>query len=159
MEQRVKTKLGSIFENEGSLTKNQTELYTLKVYDSIVKFSKGDKFVFKQRAFAIFNALDTSKNTFLLPKMISDPSFIDSLFTLSSVDLNPSAKNKRHLDAKVDYDIPEYEKPGYKGMFQCGKCKSWKTTYTQAQTRSSDENMCSFFSCLNPSCQARWKQG
>ena len=157
MEQRVKTKLSSIFEKESSLTKDQIELYTLKVYDSIVKFSKGDKFVFKQRAFAIFNALDTSKNTFSLPKIISDPSFIDSLFTLSSVDLNPSVKNKRHLDAKVDYDIPEYEKPGYKGMFQCGKCKSWKTTFAQANTRCADEGMTTFVSCLAPGCLNRWR--
>lgn len=157
MEQRVKTKLSSIFEKEDSLTKDKIELYTLKVYDSIVKFSKGDKFVFKQRALAIFNALDTSKNTFLLPKILSNPDFIDSLHTVSSVDLNPSAKNKRHLDAKVDYDTPEYEKPGYKGMFQCGKCKSWKTTYTQAQTRASDEPYTNFISCLSPGCLNRWR--
>tara|TARA_B100001094_G_C17938783_1_gene674468 strand:- start:354 stop:860 length:507 start_codon:yes stop_codon:yes gene_type:complete len=41
------------------------------------------------------------------------------------------------------------------GLFKCGKCKSWKTTYTQAQTRSADEPMTTFACCLN--CGNRWK--
>jgi len=41
------------------------------------------------------------------------------------------------------------------GEHKCGKCKSRKTTYTQLQTRSSDEPMTTFVVCLN--CQTRWK--
>lgn len=41
------------------------------------------------------------------------------------------------------------------GMFKCGKCKSLKTTYYQMQTRSADEPMTTFVSCLN--CNHRWK--
>lgn len=41
------------------------------------------------------------------------------------------------------------------GFFTCGKCKSKKTTYTQAQTRSADEPMTTFVTCLN--CEHRWK--
>jgi transcription elongation factor S-II len=41
------------------------------------------------------------------------------------------------------------------GMFQCGKCKGTKTTYFQMQTRSSDEPMTTFVSCLQ--CKNRWK--
>lgn len=44
-----------------------------------------------------------------------------------------------------------------KGMFRCGRCKTYKTTYTQAQTRSSDEPMTTFVECLN--CGNRWKFG
>lgn len=42
-----------------------------------------------------------------------------------------------------------------KGMYQCGKCKSWNTTYYQLQTRSADEPMTTFCTCLN--CGKRWK--
>eukprot|EP00743_Colponemidia_sp_Colp-15_P004416 GILK01004762.1.p1 GENE.GILK01004762.1~~GILK01004762.1.p1 ORF type:complete len:291 (-),score=57.42 GILK01004762.1:149-1021(-) len=42
-----------------------------------------------------------------------------------------------------------------KGMFVCGKCKSDKTTYYQMQTRSADEPMTTFVTCLN--CGNRWK--
>merc|ERR1712139_642147 len=41
------------------------------------------------------------------------------------------------------------------GMFTCGKCKGVKTTYFQMQTRSSDEPMTTFVTCL--SCNNRWK--
>jgi transcription elongation factor S-II len=47
---------------------------------------------------------------------------------------------------------PEQE---HDGFFKCGKCKSKKTTYTQAQTRSADEPMTTFVTCLN--CNHRWK--
>lgn len=41
------------------------------------------------------------------------------------------------------------------GMFTCGKCKSKKTHYYQLQTRSADEPMTTFVTCLN--CSNRWK--
>lgn len=43
----------------------------------------------------------------------------------------------------------------FKGAFQCGKCKSWKTTYYQLQTRSADEPMTTFVNCVD--CGKRWK--
>ena len=41
------------------------------------------------------------------------------------------------------------------GIAQCGKCKSYKTTYYSLQTRSADEPMTNFFTCHN--CGKRWK--
>ena len=41
------------------------------------------------------------------------------------------------------------------GMFQCGKCKGTKTTYFQMQTRSADEPMTTFVTCLQ--CKNKWK--
>ena len=41
------------------------------------------------------------------------------------------------------------------GFFKCAKCKSLKTTYYQLQTRSADEPMTVYVSCLN--CGKRWK--
>jgi transcription elongation factor S-II len=43
----------------------------------------------------------------------------------------------------------------YSGMFKCGKCKSDKTTYYQLQTRSADEPMTTFHTCLK--CGNKWK--
>ena len=40
-------------------------------------------------------------------------------------------------------------------MFRCGKCKKNNCTYFQMQTRSADEPMTTFVSCLN--CGKRWK--
>ena len=40
-------------------------------------------------------------------------------------------------------------------QFRCGKCKSKKCTYYELQTRSADEPMTTFVTCLN--CGKRWK--
>lgn len=41
------------------------------------------------------------------------------------------------------------------GIFQCKKCGSKKTTYYSLQTRSSDEPMTNFITCVE--CKNRWK--
>jgi transcription elongation factor S-II len=41
------------------------------------------------------------------------------------------------------------------GIFKCGRCKSMKTTYYEMQTRSADEPMTAFITCL--ACGKRWK--
>ena len=40
-------------------------------------------------------------------------------------------------------------------MFRCKKCKSKRCTYYELQTRSADEPMTTFVTCLV--CQKRWK--
>lgn len=62
------------------------------------------------------------------------------------------AEIKLKIMAKYINMNPEQE---HDGFFKCGKCKSKKTTYTQAQTRSADEPMTTFVTCLN--CNSRWK--
>mgnify|MGYP003706627803 CR=1 FL=1 len=41
------------------------------------------------------------------------------------------------------------------GIFECGKCGSKKTTYYSLQTRSADEPMTNFITCVD--CKHRWK--
>lgn len=43
----------------------------------------------------------------------------------------------------------------YNGILVCKKCKSRKTTYYQMQTRSADEPMTTYVTCLN--CNQKWK--
>jgi len=62
------------------------------------------------------------------------------------IDLNNSLQN--NVDTK-DTNIEA------SGMFKCPKCKHRKTTYYSMQTRSADEPMTNFITCLN--CQHRWK--
>lgn len=42
-----------------------------------------------------------------------------------------------------------------KTMLQCRKCKAWKVSYYEMQTRSADEPMTVFCECM--ACGARWK--
>lgn len=41
------------------------------------------------------------------------------------------------------------------GAFECRRCKSMKTTYYQLQTRSADEPMTTYVTCLK--CNNKWK--
>ncbi|BAT22216.1 putative transcription elongation factor SII [Yellowstone lake phycodnavirus 1] len=56
---------------------------------------------------------------------------------------------------ELDLEKLRVKDEDYTGMFKCGKCKSVKTTYYQMQTRSADEPMTAFITCLN--CSNRWK--
>ena len=47
------------------------------------------------------------------------------------------------------------ENQNQEGFFTCNRCKTKKTTYYQLQTRSADEPMTTFVSCLN--CGKNWK--
>jgi transcription elongation factor S-II len=60
---------------------------------------------------------------------------------------------KIHNDMRKEYMINESK--NQEGFFKCGRCKSKKTTYYQLQTRSADEPMTTFVSCLN--CDKNWK--
>jgi DNA-directed RNA polymerase subunit M/transcription elongation factor TFIIS len=43
-----------------------------------------------------------------------------------------------------------------KSLLQCGRCKEFKVTYYQRQTRSADEPMSVFATCH--ACGKKWKQ-
>lgn len=61
------------------------------------------------------------------------------------------------IEAKMKKDRSKYETnmDAATDMFTCRKCKSNKCNYYQMQTRSADEPMTTFVSCI--SCGARWK--
>lgn len=65
---------------------------------------------------------------------------------------------KKLLDEKYKRDKHLYEDKleAMTDQFKCGRCKSKKCTYYELQTRSADEAMTAFITCLN--CGNRWKQ-
>jgi len=66
-------------------------------------------------------------------------------------------KWKQLIDDKKIRDKKKYE-PNIEAStdnFTCNKCKSKKCTYYQLQTRSADEPMTTFVTCLE--CGKRWK--
>lgn len=61
------------------------------------------------------------------------------------------------LEAKIKRDMNKYETKieAATDTFTCRKCHSKKCTYYQMQTRSADEPMTTFVSCID--CGKRWK--
>lgn len=49
------------------------------------------------------------------------------------------------------HEVPD----DFVGLHQCGRCRSWRTTFTLLQTRASDEPTTAF--CLCHACGGRWK--
>ena len=71
-------------------------------------------------------------------------------------ELNP-AKWEESIQRKMMRDKNKYETniEATSDSFKCRKCHSTKTTHYQLQTRSADEPMTTFVSCVN--CDARWR--
>ena len=65
---------------------------------------------------------------------------------------------KKLLDEKFKREKVMYEEKeeAMTDQFKCGRCKSRKCTYYELQTRSADEGMTTFITCLT--CGNRWKQ-
>lgn len=84
-----------------------------------------------------------------------------SIASLNPEELFPSgpmAKAKQEYRLKEEYMEKVRQGEANKqteGVFACGKCKSKKTSYYQLQTRSADEPMTTFVTCMN--CGKRWK--
>ena len=66
-----------------------------------------------------------------------------------------SGKKRIDMEMKKEYASNIMNQEDYKGLFRCGRCKSYKTTYYQMQTRSADEPMTVFITCH--ACDNRWK--
>ncbi len=74
----------------------------------------------------------------------------EELATLEKDRLNPE-KWQRIQDIR----LPNITKEHRKGTTKCRRCKSFYTTFTQAQTRSADEPMTTFIHCSM--CDHRFK--
>jgi transcription elongation factor S-II len=92
----------------------------------------------------------------MLDKLIKNPELCKEISFKSEQELYPeiwkdiTEEKKTHLDNKY---FPKIKASTDK--FKCGKCKSKECTYYQLQTRSADEPMTTFVTCIN--CGNRWK--
>ena len=103
----------------------------------------------------IANLTYTSNAQNVKGKILDNVWLPETIATKTHEELNPEqyAELKSKIMSKyINTNTVEQE---HDGFFKCHKCKSMKTTYTQAQTRSADEPMTTFVTCLN--CDNRWK--
>jgi len=82
--------------------------------------------------------------------------------TLPTMNVKEMASKERQKERQILQVRKENESMTAKpvavesSMFRCGKCKQKKCTFYEMQTRSADEPMTAFITCLN--CGNRWKQ-
>lgn len=97
------------------------------------------------------------QNTFLLKNVKKNTIKIDELPVLSFQALFPNHW-KKIMDEKHNRDKWLYEDhaEAMTDQFRCGRCKSRECSYYELQTRSADESMTIFITCIK--CGNRWRQ-
>ena len=103
------------------------------------------------------NPKSSVKNKDLLKRLKKKEFRPHELAFMSHQEMFPS-KWKPLIDAKIarDKNATEVNLAAATDQFHCFKCKKKVCTYYQQQTRSADEPITTFISCLN--CGNAWKQ-
>jgi transcription elongation factor S-II len=96
------------------------------------------------------------KNPELLEQLVSNQSKPHVFAFMTHQEMNPT-KWESLIIAKAKRDKTKYETTmeAATDTFTCRKCRSKKCTYYQMQTRSADEPMTTFVTCID--CGNRWK--
>ena len=113
--------------------------------------------MYKQKFLQIQHNL---KNSPVLKGLIIDKKIkTKDVIDMRPEDLWPDGPYAKKMEDRIIKEMRKAylakESKNQDGFFKCGRCKSMKTTYYQMQTRSADEPMTVFVSCLN--CDKNWK--
>jgi DNA-directed RNA polymerase, subunit M/Transcription elongation factor TFIIS len=97
------------------------------------------------------------QNPMFFNKIKNNDINVEKIGELSVYDIYPE-NWVQLINDKMKRDKIKYElKPeAMTDQFKCRKCGSRSTSYYEVQTRSADEPMTQFITCLN--CNCRWKQ-
>jgi transcription elongation factor S-II len=123
-------------------------------------FPKKEEYMAQARS-VLFNLKDKKNHTFKIKLMVGfyKPADVPKLTAedMASDEKNQErAKQRKYAMEEIQTDWAlKNGQQRFTGMFTCGKCKGTKTTYFQMQTRSSDEPMTTFVTCVT--CNNRWK--
>ena len=154
----VRAKLNEILHNE----KNSTNLekgvynYCLKEADLRKVVKKWDNKYFVQIYIDHLRSVYTNLNPSIIEQIESGAIKPHMVAFMTHQELSPE-KWGEMIDAKSKRDKNKFEVniEAATDTFTCRKCKSKRCTYTAVQTRSADEPMTIFVSCLD--CGQRWK--
>jgi transcription elongation factor S-II len=128
--------------------------YTSERYSSWQKIQFRNTYRAKVRSIK-FNLTNKNNLTFI-NNVINNKISVSSIPFMKSCEIFPELyisifQKIAEKNIKESVDI----KPTVRGLFTCEKCKSNETTYYEMQTRSADEPMTAFVTCVN--CENRWK--
>jgi transcription elongation factor S-II len=155
----IRGKLNEIIENEKHSTNLEKGIfnYALKEAASRKVVKKWDNQYFVQiyldRLRSIYINL---KNPEILYQIKSESIQAHTVAFMTHQEMRPD-KWKELIEEKAKRDANKFEQniEASTDTFTCRKCKGNKCTYYQMQTRSADEPMTVYISCIN--CGNRWK--
>ncbi|ODM18568.1 hypothetical protein SI65_06440 [Aspergillus cristatus] len=108
---------------------------------------------------SLYQNLKNKSNPTLRIRVLNGDVTPDQFVTMSHEELRSA--EQREKDARIqkenmDKAMVAQAERSISTSLQCGKCGQRKVTYTEAQTRSADEPMTLFCTCMN--CGKSWKQ-
>lgn len=116
--------------------------------------------IYRSKVLSINSNLKTNNyinNTHLLKNIRNKNINPNDVGKLSVYDIYPDNwKDLLNIKSKRDKIKYELKPEAMTTLFKCRKCGSRETSYYEVQTRSADEPMTQFITCL--SCNNRWKQ-
>ena len=116
--------------------------------------------IYLNKARSLYTNLNTEsyvKNPNFKKKMLSGKIKAEDIPGLTFQQVFPEHW-KKMMDEKYKKEQMLYEEKqeAMTTQYKCGRCKSRKCTYYELQTRSADESMTIFITCIT--CGNRWKQ-
>lgn len=166
--------LKKIFDNHTDLNECDKMKLAINIERGIYKYCvlhKTEKLIFWNSEFRdkyivhflhIYHNLNPSShvgNPLLLKRLLSNDFSIDYLCNqMDSEEMFPEMYYQYHKEQDDELRKIEAHKESLNnvtGLFKCGKCKQNKTTYYQLQTRSADEPLTTFVTCLH--CGNKWR--
>lgn len=152
-------KLDEIFQNEKHSVNLEKGIYNYALKEAtrrkVIKKWDNPYFVqiYVDHLRSIFVNL---KNTDIVSQVTDGTIKAHTIAFMTHQEMNPY-KWAELIDAKSKRDKNKFEAnfEAATDTFKCRKCKSKKCTYSAIQTRSSDEPMTIFVTCLD--CGCRWK--
>lgn len=118
----------------------------------------GTTAAYRTKIRSLFVNLKDRNNPSLRENVVSGDLSIDRFTTMSSQEM--ASEERKAADDKIKQEnlhnsLGAEQQQAETEAFQCGRCKQRKCRYRQAQTRSADEPMTTFVTCVN--CNNRWK--
>lgn len=120
--------------------------------------NKHFKEMYKRKYMSILSNFNDPTNN-LMDRIVNGEVKTKTIAFLEPNEIHPSGPYARTIE---EHKIADYKKElagdksrECRGIFQCNRCKSNKTSYYQLQTRSADEPMTTFVTCFN--CNKKWK--
>ncbi|TFK51336.1 transcription elongation factor [Heliocybe sulcata] len=118
----------------------------------------GANAAYKSKLRSLFVNLKDKHNPGLRESVVSGDLPVGKFAKMTSAEM--ASEERKSADNKIKQDnlfnsLGAEEQQAETDAFQCGRCKQRKCRYRQAQTRSADEPMTTFVTCVN--CNNRWK--
>ena len=141
----------------------------LDIFQFITKYIKQKKYkqeLFKLyyigKARQIYHNLDEKSyvNNIKLKKLIEKNKIkLNKITKYNFTELKPQKWKKFQNDIDIlNQEIFNNKKINTTDQFKCPKCKNNKCVYFQLQTRSADEGITSFITCISEGCNFNWKE-